>query len=712
MSNLPKKYTILLRFKAGMVILLLSLPCYGQILDTIKWKLEEYRNSNDIETKVILSNEIMELDYALSIEEALQLKNEYETKARDNNDASYQMVASLVMADVYYYKNKLDSSFYYYFRQAQIGEQLNDYQSSVAGYVNAAYVIEIEGKFIEAKELIKKAERVARLGSDEINMSSGYFNLALIFHKMGQPDSASYYIKKVIELDRFNDNLSGMVHNLQFLVDLELRSGRIDDAREYCNECLEMSRKADYHRGEGMCNYSMAYVEYQDKNMGKALEYIDKSIRIYLERKDSTRMGRLVRLKANITAGLNPSKAENLYSDAVNYGQKSGNILQLCKTGIDFAKFYLNQNQPSKGEKMIGRIQEWSADKDFQDIEEELFDLRYNLATKKGNLVLANDILEEKDRFKEEKIKELIESQSNSANQYYEIFQMERELQDVAYQNQINQLEAKRKANIYISVGGLLFLTSILGYLAFQNQKNKNVILKKSAQEEKLISNNQILEKELDALRSQMNPHFLFNSLNSINDYIMHQEPRLASKYLTKFSRLMRTILNNSKKKFITIQEEVEAIKLYMEMEQIRFGDKFDFRMDIDQNIDSESLLIPAMLIQPYLENSVKHGIKHLESKGYISVSIIGEDDNRIRVEIKDNGIGRTKSMKIKNHLDKQRKSYGMEITSDRVDILNQIYKVNASIEYIDHIDPSGTEVIISLQPIKNSETEWKKSEQ
>ena len=702
-------------FSITILLLQFNSSVYTQasVLDTIMMKVQEYVEVRTMEEKGALSYQITELNYGLTIEDANDLSAELEKISRQKKNPTYSMMSSSIKGDVFYYKNQMDSSLYYYLKQAQLAESINELNGAISGYVNAAYIMEVEGKFYEAIELIKRADRLPHKKENDVIMGSGYFNLALIYHKMGQPDSASYYIKKVIEIDRASENLSGMVHNLQFLVDLELRSGRLEDAEKYCEECLELSKKANYKRGEGLCLYSKAFTAFQLGNYPVALKTINESIDIYIERKDSTRMGRLLRLKANITAKSDRSAAEILYKDAVEYGEKSKNVLQLCKTGIDLAKFHLDLNDYAKAENAINDVKKWVEGKDLNDIEEELLDLQYEMAKKQGNVFLVNQILEQKDAFKENKIKGLVESQSNSANQYYEMFEMERELQDIAHQNEINQLEAKRKANIYISIGGLLLLTSVLGYFAYQNQKNRNVILKKTAEEEKLIADNRVLEKELDALRSQMNPHFLFNSLNSINDYIMHQEPRVASKYLTKFSKLMRTILNNSKKKFVTIQEELEAVNLYMEMEQLRFSGKFDYELNVDSGIDKDALMIPAMLIQPYLENSVKHGIKHLKNiKGTVMVNIQQVDNNRIKIQIKDNGIGRKKSQEIKHSLDRNRKSYGLEITSDRVNILNQIYNVDADLKYIDHVNPTGTEVILSLKPIINEKPIWKESEQ
>ncbi len=216
--------------------------------------------------------------------------------------------------------------------------------------------------------------------------------------------------------------------------------------------------------------------------------------------------------------------------------------------------------------------------------------------------------------------------------------------------------------------------------------KEKNIDLEK-----------QLLEKELTALRSQMNPHFLFNSLNSVNNYIMKENPQLASKYLVRFSQLMRTILNNSKQKFVSLQQELEAIRLYVELENLRFKDKFDYKIIVQESLSSNQVLIPPMLIQPYVENAIKHGLIPKESVGRLSLDISAER-RVLKILVNDDGIGRAASENSKNAQEKQRKSHGMEITSNRIDLMNKIYDLDAVIKIIDK--SKGTQVKLTLKLI------------
>ena len=209
----------------------------------------------------------------------------------------------------------------------------------------------------------------------------------------------------------------------------------------------------------------------------------------------------------------------------------------------------------------------------------------------------------------------------------------------------------------------------------------------------------------LKSLRSQMNPHFIFNSLNSVNNYISQNDERMANKYLTEFSRLMRSVLENSKHDFVPMQSEIDTIKLYLKLEHQRFEDKFDYELNIEEGLENSSYVLPPMLIQPYIENAIWHGLRYKESKGLLKVEV-KLVKNAILVSIMDNGIGRKKSAELKTKHQKIGTSTGLRNTMGRIDILNSVYKTSYSvnIDDLNKEDCSGTVVTINI-PLKNDKT-------
>jgi LytS/YehU family sensor histidine kinase len=183
---------------------------------------------------------------------------------------------------------------------------------------------------------------------------------------------------------------------------------------------------------------------------------------------------------------------------------------------------------------------------------------------------------------------------------------------------------------------------------------------------------------------------------------MVQNDAQKASIYLTKFSRLIRLILNNSKNKMVCLSDELEALKLYIEMENFRFDNKFDYSIRIDEEIEKDIIKIPPLILQPYVENAIWHGLMHKEDgRGKLAIDI-SQKANTIKFIIEDNGIGREKSKTLNTTLATTHQSVGMEITKDRIMRTNELYGLTADIEVIDSEDSktgksAGTKVIIQL---------------
>jgi LytS/YehU family sensor histidine kinase len=185
-------------------------------------------------------------------------------------------------------------------------------------------------------------------------------------------------------------------------------------------------------------------------------------------------------------------------------------------------------------------------------------------------------------------------------------------------------------------------------------------------------------EIALQSLRREMNPHFIFNSLNSVNQFISENKELEANKYLTSYSNLMRNMMENSNKDFISLDKEVEQLKKYLDLEHLRFQDKFDFEIIVDEALDAERVFVPNMILQPHLENAIWHGLRYLNEKGFLSLRF-DLKGGKINVTIEDNGIGLTKSRELKTTNQKIYESRGLNNTKERIDLLNELYKKNIS---------------------------------
>lgn len=236
-------------------------------------------------------------------------------------------------------------------------------------------------------------------------------------------------------------------------------------------------------------------------------------------------------------------------------------------------------------------------------------------------------------------------------------------------------------------IGSLILIALLLLYAAYTQFKNVR---------QQQYVNNQLALKNL---RSQMNPHFIFNALNSVNSFISSNDERAANRYLSDFSQLMRSVLENSEENFIPLSKEVELLELYVKLEHFRFKDKFDYTVTIDPEIDLEQFVIPPMLLQPYIENAVWHGLRYKKERGTLAVKFDKTNTETVVITIIDDGIGRTQSKAIKTENQKKQQSKGMGNIKERISILNKMYRDKVAVFIEDaQEDATGTRVQLTLK--------------
>lgn len=284
-------------------------------------------------------------------------------------------------------------------------------------------------------------------------------------------------------------------------------------------------------------------------------------------------------------------------------------------------------------------------------------------------VALNRELAEKQNRISSlEKDRELSESK-------YQLGQVERKLSTAN--------ERRQQWIIYSLLSGLILLMTAL-YFMYRSNKQRR------------LANNVLA---LRSLRTQMNPHFIFNALNSVNNFIAQNDELAANRYLSEFSTLMRSVLDNSEEDFISLEKELELLRLYLKLEHARFTEKFDYDLQIDDRIDCERFHIPPMLLQPYIENAVWHGLRYKAEKGFLNIVLEYLDESTIKIEIIDNGIGRKQSNAIKTSHQKKKKSKAMKNINQRIAILNDMYKDRITVNIEDmNADSTGTKVTLILK--------------
>ncbi len=249
------------------------------------------------------------------------------------------------------------------------------------------------------------------------------------------------------------------------------------------------------------------------------------------------------------------------------------------------------------------------------------------------------------------------------------------------------------RINSAILIGGVVFLLSSFLYFWFYR-----ILQLKNKEREQRIKFLQI-----QTLQSQLNPHFIFNVLSSIQSLVLNEKTELANKYLISFSKLIRSFLNSTVRSNatldissfeleVTLKEELELINLYIEFERLQYDNKFDFELNVDPSIEIDTFSIPPMIIQPFVENSIKHGLNYMEVRGVLKVKFYLKD-NSLMCEIEDNGVGRNRAAKMQAETIRAYKPMGIDLVMQRVKILNTLdYDIRV---YTEDLSPQGTRVNI-----------------
>jgi tetratricopeptide (TPR) repeat protein len=424
-----------------------------------------------------------------------------------------------------------------------------------------------------------------------------------------------------------------------------------------------------------------------DSNFTYAIQQYHKCLNIHQVRQDSAAISfALLRIGWNHYLNHQLDTALNYFFHSLEYSIPINRLTSITNAYGNIGTIYRDKNEPEKAEKYYKKSIEYSHKaKDWYNLS-WLYDDMSAMFKNMGDYKKAYEYFVLHKQFSDSLEMSKYSASLSNARMRYETEKKEQELEF---------LNLKLKQHSYFNYGfaGLIILTVVISLLIFR-QSRMNAKRKISEMNHKI---SEITQKNL---RQQMNPHFIFNTLNSIQYYMYQHDKISTNNYLTKFSSLIRKTLENSQHTSIPIKDEIDALELYLQLESIRFKEKFDYQINIDEDIDTLIYKIPTMLIQPYVENAICHGLINKDEKGYVHVNIkLGGD--RLACTIEDNGIGRDAAMEIKKHKNGNHNSLGTKITESRLNLVNALYGKNMKIDYTDLKDqegkPAGTRVTIHI---------------
>jgi len=516
---------------------------------------------------------------------------------------------------------------------------------------------------------------------------------------------ATTNFKKALDVfDLIEDDL-GQYISLKYLAtsyDASLNYKKAIDVYTIFSERANANNKqADFN----MAQEALGRLYYNSGNYDKALELFE------IQKVEAEKVGDEVNYYNNVNSFFssrgNVSKQLDVNDQAINYYAKEKKKLNkkqvksknekqqikdidenLYQSNFIQGKIHLDNNQPLEAIPYIKSSIDIATDIGILENEVQSFEALFEAYEKVGEfdkaLIAYKQFVKSKDSLITEKENEKLlalrlEAQVFDRDKRIQLLKKEAELDHLQFDLALKEKEDEAKTSrtltysLLIGVGILLFSTIV--FLKGNREKKK--------------ANKLLL---LKSLRTQMNPHFIFNSLNSVNSFISQSDERSANKYLTEFSKLMRMVLENSKHDFVTMASEIKSLELYLGLEYLRFSNKFEYEFLMDVS-DVDEVFVPPMLIQPYIENAVWHGLRYAENKGMLRVSCRSSNEN-LHWLIEDDGIGRTKSkqMKTKHQLDGN--STGMKNTAERLRIIKELYNQDISLQISDlRTDGTGTKV-------------------
>jgi tetratricopeptide (TPR) repeat protein len=470
--------------------------------------------------------------------------------------------------------------------------------------------------------------------------------------------------------------------------------GEYNKALEYYQRSLQIQIEIDYKKGIGstLNNIGVIYEEKGDYPL--ALDYYRRALVLRRESGDSAKVAATLLNMGIIYLDMGDyAKALEYHFQSLRIADKNEDIYHIANISNSIADIYLEKNQPDSAFPFIQRGLETAKNIDAKKLTADSYRFLAKYYMQKGNYKKSAEAQQELLILKDSLFKIDLNEKVAEMQTRYETEKKQKEIELLTKDTEIKQLEIDKQKNrqiLFFALAGFVMITTLFIFTRYRlRQRNLRIGLEKKN-----------LETEQKLLRTQMNPHFIFNSLNSVQGYISANNSFLAMTYLAKFAKLMRYILENSRKNMILLEDEINALTLNMELERIRFKENFDFKIVTDDDLDPAALFIPPMLIQPFIENAMKHGLRNKEGKGLLEIAF-KPSGKLILCTVKDNGIGREKAMELNKAKDPAHKSVGMEVTSERLAVLRQEFGEDISVVINDLKNqdgtPAGTEVELKI---------------
>lgn len=601
------------------------------------------------------------------------------------------------LGEYHIYHRELDQALIYLEEALKISLRLRNNKKISQTYKLMSQTFMLMNKRDTCYYFVDLALQFSRRSGDELVKADALNNQAITYAYFGQIDLS--VSKNILALDHAS-RVSDYVRIAKISLDIgeaQLQIANYLEAEFYFNNAMANAYNINDKRTIALAQIGLGTVQMGKKNYPKASDYIKKALSMLQKHNDNDALG-----NAHSTLGdIYLAKKEfvmalRYYNKALVFYESSGNREKSATVYHNVGFVFEKQGKYANALTYLNRSVNIRSQFGYKGTIYATYQTISDVYFKTGNLPLAykylklytvysdsaktletaTKIIELSEVYRSEERQKLIAIQADS---------LERQNQEKALTSAtLENIQLKTNLQTYIIIAFVLFmiLAGIIGFYRWNQTKIK--------QQQQQAEMNQTL------LRAQMNPHFVFNAMSVIQSYIYDNDTKNSARFLVNFSKLMRLILENSSKEAIPISVEYDILEKYLNIQKLRFEDRFEFKIEVDEVLYSEDAIIPPMITQPFIENAIEHGRLHLKEDGFINIHFFKFED-MLRITVEDNGVGR-KGAEL-NKKSKEHKSMAMKITRDRIDNLNKKYRSAGFlfVEDFNKVDQTGTKVLISI---------------
>lgn len=554
-----------------------------------------------------------------------------------------------LLGTIYERKSDYKKSIYHFTLAHETAKKLNQERELATVLYNSAHVYEAISDYEKAFKNTEEALLLKRKFNDSVGIARCYRQLAqCLSHKGDNKLSIQYFNQAIDILKKLNakSSVASALCNLSVIyVDEKMYNqalSALSESKKWNAYANDLTQEESIYLNIGFCYDNMRLLDSANHYYLKALQLSQQLHIKYDEIIALINLGEL-NLKTK-----NFSLAENYLLQALKQAQKTNSVIDLRDVHQKLAQLYASRQSYQKAFYHKEAFERYSDTILNQEKMRSLEELSIKFETKE--LADKNKLLQN--------------------------------------QNILQAVKSKQKNYL---IYGITLVALLMGtILVLYTRQNKYKTQKES------------LDIEQKLLQIQMNPHFIFNSLQAIQSFVLNNQTQQTASYLTSFSRLMRLILENSKHEFVTLDKELSTLNYYLELQKLRFKNTFNYKIIVDETLDKDFIYIPPMLLQPFIENAIEHGFKNLNRLGELTFTICAKQ-TMLSIEIIDNGHGIKKSQQLKEQT--AHHSYALEIITKRIELLNQKQKTNIQLTILDRADTTseltGTKILLTL-PIIN----------